>query len=370
MKFRLGLLALSLTSLAAVNAANAMEVTGEVTADVPVTQASMRATLGETQPVTLMSLKLNQKELKSLNSVRRTLATRKSLRQDSLPESADAGMNGTPVLNQGRHGSCVTFATTGALDALIGKGDYISQLCSLELGSYLQKNAYTYSGWNGSFGPLVISQLMTHGVVSMKTQAKKGCAGVKEYPATNASDTGKPISVDAYHKLSENLSRTTYWEPILSVYQFSFDEYDHEYNSENVLNEVKKTIAIKREGRNARVTFGIIIPYQMCRVGACATNHAANDTWALTKSMEREFSNWELAGHEMIITAYDDNAVVTDNEGGTHTGVLTLRNSWGTSTGYEGNYYMTYDFFKRFVMEAQRLVKMDPMYADDDQQRV
>src|SRR3989338_2283243 len=51
-----------------------------------------------------------------------------------LPSKVKVGMQLTHVLDQGYHGSCVTFAVTAALDAALGAGDYISQLCNLELG--------------------------------------------------------------------------------------------------------------------------------------------------------------------------------------------------------------------------------------------
>lgn len=362
MKLKLSVLSLSLMAVAAINSAYAIEVNGTVVANAVATAPAARA--GDVQPVVLMQVKLNKEELRALNGVRRAAAAKRSnVKDNTLPAKADVGMNGTPVLNQGMHGSCVTFATTGAFDALIGKGDYVSQLCSLELGSYLEKHAYAYSGWEGSFGPLVLNQFMTHGLVSIAKQKEKGCGGVHAYPVSSSSK-GNPVSLDEYHGLSEKVSNHFYWEPILSVYQFSYNTLDHEYDADKVVNEVKKELALKRPMRESRVTFGTILPYRMCSVGACAKFHQNNDTWAITKSMEREFDNWELGGHEMIIIGYDDDAVVTDNEGGTHKGIFTIRNSWGTGAGDKGNYYMTYDFFKRFVMEAQRLIKTDDSWRE------
>ena len=100
-------------------------------------------------------------------------------------------MNGVPVLNQGRHGSCVTFAVTAAMDAVIGHGDYISQLCSLELGKSLEYNGYLPSGWDGSLGPIVLNQFSRFGVVSKNDQASKSCADVKEYPLADGKKHGQ-----------------------------------------------------------------------------------------------------------------------------------------------------------------------------------
>ena len=79
--------------------------------------------------------------------------------------SVDLGMETVPVLNQGIHGSCVTFSITAAIDAIVKKGDYVSQLCSLQLGRHLQNYGYISSGWEGGLGAVVLSQFETFGFI-------------------------------------------------------------------------------------------------------------------------------------------------------------------------------------------------------------
>lgn len=43
-----------------------------------------------------------------------------------IPRSVQLGMNDVPVLEQGQHGTCVTFAVTAALDATLHHGQYSS----------------------------------------------------------------------------------------------------------------------------------------------------------------------------------------------------------------------------------------------------
>jgi hypothetical protein len=273
-----------------------------------------------------------------------------------LPKKMDQGMNGVPVLDQGRHGTCVTFATTAAVDALIGKGDYISQLCSLELGSYLEKRSYLPSGWDGSMGPYILNQMLQYGIVSKDDQQNKTCAGVSEYPDTMESNVGNPISLDDYKQLSESLTEKMYWEPLVTFEQRL--EWASSAQAQAALTTVKKTLNAKVYGGVARVTFATILPVSHCNAGACGTFHEKNDTWAFTNEIKND-TNPDLGGHEMVITGYNDGAVAVDNEGKKHKGLLTLRNSWGTDAGDNGNYYMTYEFFKQYVMEVQK-VAMEP----------
>ena len=117
----------------------------------------------------------------------------------NVPVKVNLGMNATPVLDQGAHRECVTFAMTAALDAVLGKGDYISQLCSLELGDYLQRHGHTqYSGWDGSFGTVVLNQLQDYGIVPKSYEQEYGCAGIKRYPSTNEKNIGRPMPVREY----------------------------------------------------------------------------------------------------------------------------------------------------------------------------
>ena len=91
-----------------------------------------------------------------------------------------------------------------------------------------------------------------------------------------------------------------------------------------------------------------------CNVGACATFHVKQDTWALSDEIENDPQPL-LAGHEMIITGYDDIAVAVDNNGQKHQGLFVLRNSWGAQVGNKGDFYMTYDYFAKYAMDANSL---------------
>jgi hypothetical protein len=274
--------------------------------------------------------------------------------QYGLPKQYDRGMNGTPVLDQGMHGTCVTFASSAAIDALLGKGDYISQLCSLELGSYLEQKGYIPSGWDGTIGRNVLNQIMSFGIINKSNQKTKSCGGLKEYPKSNPSTTGSPMSLDDFKQNSENINESVDWYSLLTFTQrFDWDPSSLA-QADAVLTEVKKAIASQKTQMDSRLTVGIFVFMNYCSVGACARYHTGYDTWAATNTIKND-KDPSLGGHEMVITGYNDNAIAIDNEGKKHKGLLTLRNSWGTDAGDHGTYYMTYDYFKRFVMEVHKI---------------
>lgn len=323
--------------------ANAAEFGKPIVTPVPITKNQQ---LGITEKdVVIMNIKLSDEEHAQL--LKRFAQKSKPLRNAMLPASIDLGMNGVPVLNQGRHGSCVTFADTAAVDAVLGKGDYVSQLCSLELGTHLENNGYGYSGWNGSYGPLVLQQMMLFGIVSKDNQKNNSCAGVNDYPLTDAYNEGNEMLLTEYKGMSEDITRQVHWTHIIGNDELFDTDVPDANETERALLRVKETLVA-----GDRMTIGTyLIVNGKCRAGSCASYHAANDTWALTKEIET--IPHYVGGHEMVIIGYDDNAVAYDRDGNKHAGLLKLRNSWGDNVGDNGDYYMTYDYFKKFVNEVQ-----------------
>lgn len=325
-----------------------------VTASATITMPSSSAAVGTKKQVMLMNIKLTAKEKQKILSNLSKKITLENLTRSDLPSTIDLGMNNVPVLDQGMHGSCVTFASTAIMDAVIGKGDYISQLCNLELGSYFEKNGYMPSGWEGAFGPLILDQMMRFGYVSQENQKTKSCAGVVNYPTNDQDNQGNPMTLRQFKNLSENYldengNENWAWVPLMNA----FDRFDSNYDVE----DAKRTlIGIKKSLANGqRLTFGtFLLTSEDCNDIACATYHAKNDTWAMTDSIKSH--PMFIGGHEMVITGYDDNAVAIDKDGMKHQGLLILRNSWGENVGDHGNYYMSYDYFIDMAIEVQKII--------------
>ena len=326
-----------------------------VTSYATITKPSLTEKVGGKKEVVLMNIKLSADEKRGIMQNITKARPVERITRDDLPASVDLGMNDIPVLDQGMHGTCVTFASTAAIDALVGKGDYISQLCNLELGRYLQNNGYVPDGWDGSLGPFILDQMMRFGYINQDNQKEKSCAGVTAYPLNDKNNTGKTMSLHDFRKMSENLVNDQgelkwAWIPFMNAFDRFSKQFQNIDDAENTLIKIKESLS-----QGKRVTFGtMIISSPDCGKAACAKYHAENDTWAITDGIKNDPQL--LGGHEMVITGYDDNASAVDSDGNKHQGLLILRNSWSDDVGDKGTFYMSYEYFVNMVMEAQQIV--------------
>lgn len=311
--------------------------------------------------VVLMNIKLTPKEEKIfLKHATTPLHANASISSAStlLPATAEFSMEKMPVLNQGQHGTCVTFAVTAAIDALLGKGDYVSQLCSLNLGRYLKLRSYYPSGWSGTNGPNILDQVSRYGVISKANEKNRACGNFNEYPVDDPEEIDIPMSPDAYKAYSESVSSNS---SIIysSSYAGAMDIFldPSSYDPEKILLKVKTALASKNDESASLIVVGVLLPLTQGGNLSLAKHNEVNDTWVTPNGVTA--GNIKVAGgHEMIIYGYDDTATAVDSEGVTHTGLLKLRNSWGSDVGDHGNYYMTYDFFTRFIMEVNKITKV------------
>lgn len=303
------------------------------------------------QNIKLLKVQLSGQVIETLQ--KRANATLKKPRtlvaSSRLPRKVELGMNNVPVLNQGAFGTCVTFATTAALDAALNKGDYISQLCNLQLGMHLEQNGYQPSGWDGSFGRLILSQIEHFGIVNKEHQKTQGCGGMTEYPEFDRPGPQTAMPLEQFHQVSENLAENGItWSPVLDYVQATSERLD----TTKTINDIKAAL-----NQNDRVTFAVLLlDFDLGFAGAVGTHKATFDTWVMTPEIARDIHLRPFfGGHEMVITGYDDDAVAIDDQGREHKGLFTIRNSWGEQFGDKGDFYMSYDYFTILVMEAQRI---------------
>ena len=300
---------------------------------------------GKTKVITLESYELSDRAQRALSvpfKGRRQSAVKKSftVAPPLLSSSVQLGMNAVPVLEQGRHGTCVIFAVTAALDATLNQGQYTSQLCLLRLGQYLERTNWVPSGWQGFSGAiLLVDRIKQNGIISLENQKRYGCGGQFSYPEKDPVPEGD-MSLKAYLKYREELpTDKVSWSFLWSKYGFLFED-----------NAVEKTKMALSKGN--RVVIGLILPRVYLGVaGATGTHNAPDDTWVLTREIENEIGR-NVEGHALVVTGYDDKAYAVDRNGDKHRGLFTLRNSWGPDVGDNGNFYISYDYYSWLTVEA------------------
>lgn len=268
----------------------------------------------------------------------------------SLPSAISVDMSDMPILDQGSYSTCVTFAVTTVIDSLLHKGDYISQLCHLTLSSYLSLRSFYPNGWNGSTAQFVLNQILAFGIVNMTNQLTKSCAGLNMYPIFGDFYSLMTMTPEDYVAMSEDVSNKIAGMALLTYTQ-RFHWQPGNQNAAHLESKIKHLLAANAQGKANLITMAFILPQNNCNASACATYHAPGDTWSLINATQQLTST--AAAHELIIFGYDDNAVVTDNDGTKHSGIFLLRNSWGDRVGDHGVFYMTYDFFATYVLEVE-----------------
>lgn len=347
----LGVTLLTTTLASAQPVIPAHEKTIQITGATPI---SVHLRNGSEKTVRLMGLKLSPSTQKILFQNLAFSFAHPSMpaTNHSLSPQIDLGMNQVPVLDQGNWGTCVTFATTAAIDAFYPlHGDQaVSQLCSLELGKTLKIPDKT-GGWNGSFGHLVLNEISQYGYLTTAYQHQKGCGGLKEYPSFSKNN-GKRMAKSVYVKNSVKTFNTHTWQTLLNETDSDNPDIFNPEKKQQLLDTVRENLAA-----GYRLTFGVILDEYMSAGGAIGRFNAEEDTWVLDSKMIQDISAGHVAGHEMVIIGYDDNACAsfTDSTTGQITkqcGLLKLRNSWSTLAGDNGNYYMSYDFFRNLAMEV------------------
>jgi C1A family cysteine protease len=188
------------------------------------------------------------------------------------------------------------------------------------------------------------------GIVNKDKQKQYGCGGLTEYP-NQSGDPNNEIAVDNFHDISENINNLADFDTSILVDAYQF--FKQETSMSKIEMDVKTAL-----NNGDRLTIGtIVIPDSY--VGIYGKNHAVHDTWVLSSEVINYIhAQKDLAGHAMIITGYDDNAIATDGNGKTHKGLFTLRNSWGEQAGDKGNYYMSYDYFRNLAFDIVRVRKL------------
>lgn len=282
--------------------------------------------LTNTKIITLMRLNPNAKLAAKAEQVASAVEAGYKLERNyasdgvrSFSKSAaavDLQMNDVPVLDQGQHGTCVTFATTAALDAVLNKGDFIDQQCTLALNLSLGKDY-----WDGAnYASQVIIPLQKYGVVE-----KNNCPA--KYPAPEYKITTNQYS--ALVDSTVDVKKVTY-----------------KYYADLSVNTVRNAL---KDGH--RVAIGFMLKASMDPISVQGFDvkvdgqKKSGGLWACKQpGSTANYCGFAFAGHEVVITGYDDEQ-----------SLFKIRNSWSDAVADEGDFYMTYEFFNAMVIDGTEI---------------
>lgn len=286
----------------------------------------------------------------------------RNIQEDKFPPEVNLTMNDVPVFDQGSYGTCVTFSVTAAIDAAIDKGDYISQICLLQLSRNVTQNTFWHSLWEGSSIKTLLSYIAQYGIISTADQAKGYCNKVKSYPLEyNEKYLKHKMSPAEYHAHSVNVYQDYRLEPQILfnfTHVYSMDGWENRIltignNSDGWITPEESFAATRKSiAEGNRVILEFLFKGDNMRVG---TKNTENDTWFVNNALRSVFNaqhyltesnDWFY--HQVVIYGYDDNITVRNANGESQTGVFLVRNSWGEV----GPEYMTYDYFKLMALEA------------------
>lgn len=230
------------------------------------------------------------------------------------PLQKDLGMAGVPVLDQGQYGTCVTFASTAALDALVQRGDYLSQQCTLALLKGLGDDI-----WNGAYYPSqVINPLKLYGVVS-KADCPQAYA--------NPSQTLAVTAYKAYVSKEVSVANVT----IKYVNGAKVEDAKRALDAGH-----RFAIGFQLQGNSTEAVRGFDVVYQGQKY--------KGGLWACKQNGSPNYCASSNAGHEVVIIGYDDTQKL-----------FKIRNSWNASMGLNGDYFMSFEFFAKMVIDGTEI---------------
>ena len=237
---------------------------------------------------------------------------------EKLPAAASVQKWSPVPASQGETGTCVAWASTYCAATICWAQSHgVTNRATITKNAMLP--AFTYYNikdrgdnncQNGSWGGAACEFLEKTGAVPYAKSSEKCC--LQSVPA-DLKNLAKDNKITSYAQLFEAQNK---------------------YGVKSRVEMVKKEIS-----QGHPVIFGMMLP-------ASFMNDRAFTSEGLYKPTENLQSYRDDGGHEMCIVAYDDNKFG---------GAFLVQNSWGTSWGYKGYCWITYDTFIWTVDDAHVL---------------
>lgn len=298
-----------------------IEIIGEKVISIPIRKSNQAVIKGSVDLSALTTKKIKLLDIKISSELKQELTEKAAEIQKerdsdvgtSSSVAVDLGMNSVPVFDQGIHGTCITFANTALIDALKSSGDYISQQCLLELGVYQEKNTNIKSGWDGfDTSTIVLDRIKNFGVID-----KKNC------PHT--------YGVSSHEYEMDEATYVTYSNKLW------VDSFTWKNLETGNIEQVKEAL-----NKGHRISTAVLLKAD------AILGEGINGNWSGLWQLPKDVDDYMVAinsgnsvAHAVVIIGYDDEKQL-----------IKVRNSWSTSTGEQGNYYMTYEFYKLLNIES------------------
>lgn len=291
-----------------------------------------------------------------------------------------------PVFQQGKNGVCVTYAVTAALNILYQNAENkISKICSLNLGQWLSKQSHDFfvnnkqnhpliynavsmlknlginnyrSGWDGSYGYVVLSQLSTYGTVSNTSENLKQCGHPPKREKNSPKITEAPSALSPKtYQILQGKNKNYTWQTLCKP---------DKPCQRDIIEKIKLAIdkgnlviisAVLPKIRSNATTFKYYPNLSQKRPDivkdSLLLEKMENNVFAYTESLYECMSNHlckqNSFGHAMMLYGYAEDPEEPGN------GIFYLRNSWGKRAGDIGDYYMTYNYADKLLYEAYEI---------------
>lgn len=224
--------------------------------------------------------------------------------------SIDLGMGKVPVMDTGPYYSTTFLSTLGALNAKLNLIKMIDVQCTQTLLNMLTNN--DFYRWNDS-PSFILQALKEYGIVIDKNSTCSHKIRIDQYLKISNTKYSDLISFEYSEKSDLNSIKAALKNGIRAIIETALSNDSGNPISVNGYN-------LKMNGKPKIYNGGLYA----CQQPESSISYCSNQNAAIS----------------LIVIGYDDNQQL-----------LKLRNSWGSDAGENGNYYMTYSFFKAMAGE-------------------
>lgn len=237
----------------------------------------------------------------------------------SMPSKASLKQYTPTVGNQNPYGTCVGWAVSYAARTILwAKENQVTNSQQITNHTFSPAYIYRHIVQPSDYPDCDRGASIDH---ALRTMKEKGVVLLTDYPTKCPSDVPYALNPKAN--------------------KFTIDDYARIFGvTDSKNNKIETTKKALSEGNP--IVIGMILP----AVGQPSSfNYVRSDLWTPSAA---ERANPQGGGHAMCVIGYDDNK---------HGGAFEIMNSWGTTWGNQGFFWIKYDDYAIFTKYAFELVQ-------------